>query len=137
MHLDTMTTAPLRQLRKLAIFGMALATVGGLATRPAHAQTPAPAFYVSEFELTDPEGIKPYSAQVESTFTPFGGRYVVRGGKVNALEGMPTKRFVMIAFPSFEQAQGWYDSPAYRAIMPIRHRSASSRAYIVEGLRVP
>jgi uncharacterized protein (DUF1330 family) len=38
----------------------------------------------------------------------------------------------MIAFDSMEQAQAWYDSPAYRAIRPIRHKSATSRVYIVE-----
>lgn len=96
----------------------------------------APAYYISEFELTDAEGIKPYSAAVESTFTPFGGRYVVRGGQAKSLEGDATKRMVIIAFPSFEQAQRWYDSPAYRAIQPIRHRSAKSRVFIVEGLRL-
>jgi quinol monooxygenase YgiN/uncharacterized protein (DUF1330 family) len=93
----------------------------------------APAYYVSEFELTDPEGIKPYSAQVEATFRPFGGYYFVRGGKVSALEGEPAKRIVMIAFPSLERAQAWYDSPQYREIRPIRSRSAKSRVYIVEG----
>jgi uncharacterized protein (DUF1330 family) len=93
-----------------------------------------PAFYVSEFEVTDPEGIRPYSAAVESTFTPFGGRYMVRVGQLRSLEGDPTKRVVMIAFPSLEQAQAWYDSPAYRAIRPIRHNAAKSKVFIVEGL---
>ena len=93
----------------------------------------APAYYISEFELTDPEGIRPYSAAVESTFTPFGGRYVVRGGKVVSLEGAPAKRVIMIAFPSMEQAQAWYDSPAYRSILPIRHKSATSRVFIMDG----
>lgn len=110
-----------------------------------HAQTPAPtastaatasapAYYVSEFELTDAEGIRPYSARVDATFAPFGGRYLVRGGKVDSREGQPSKRIVMIGFPSLAQAQAWYDSPAYREIMPIRHRSATSRVYIVEGM---
>ena len=94
-----------------------------------------PAFYISEFEVTDPEGIRPYSEAVESTFAPFGGHYVVRGGPVKSLEGEATKRIVMVAFPSVERAQAWYDSPAYRAIRPIRHQSAKSRVFIVEGLR--
>jgi quinol monooxygenase YgiN/uncharacterized protein (DUF1330 family) len=99
--------------------------------------TKAPAYYVSEFELTDAEAIKPYSAQVEATFKPFGGYYFVRGGQVSSLEGGPIKRIVMIAFPSLEQAQAWYDSPQYREIRPIRLRSAKSRVYIVEGARAP
>lgn len=97
-----------------------------LATKP-------PAYYISEFELTDPDGIRPYSAAVESTFVPFGGKYAVRGGKVASLEGEPMKRVIMIVFPSLEQAQAWYASPRYQEIMPIRHRSAKSRAFIMEG----
>jgi len=93
-----------------------------------------PAYYIAEFEVNNAEGIRPYSAAVESTFMPFGGRYVVRGGKVSSLEGVPAKRVIMIAFPSIEQVQAWYDSAAYRAILPIRHNSANSRVFIMEGL---
>jgi uncharacterized protein (DUF1330 family) len=101
----------------------------------AQAQSPPtrPAFYISEFELSDPEGIKPYSQRVEATFAPFTGRYVVRGGQTASLEGDQPKRIVMIAFDSMAQAQAWYDSPAYRAIRPIRLQSAKSRVYLVEG----
>ena len=113
------------------------AVIGGLPAKALHAQpmteAKPPAYYISEFVLTDPEGIRPYSAAVESTFAPFGGRYVVRGGKVASLEGEPAKRLIMIAFPSMEQAQAWYDSPRYRELMPIRHRSAKSRVFIMEG----
>ena len=91
------------------------------------------AYYVSEFELRDLEGIKPYSQQVEATFTAFSGRYLVRGGQTASLEGDETKRIVMIAFDSMALAQAWYDSPAYLAIRPIRLKSANSRVFIVEG----
>jgi quercetin dioxygenase-like cupin family protein/uncharacterized protein (DUF1330 family) len=104
----------------------------------AHAQptsnAAAPAYYLSEFELTDAEGIKPYSAAVESTFTPFGGRYAVRGGQRVSLEGAPAQRIVMIVFPSLAQAEAWYGSPAYRALRPIRQGSATSRVFIVDGV---
>ena len=126
-----------RTTRIAAAVAFALAALLPLHAADAQASSnKPPAFYISEFEVTDPEGIRPYSAAVESTFTPFGGRYVVRGGQAKALEGEATKRIVMIAFPSFEQAQAWYDSPAYRAIRPIRHQSAKSRVFIVEGLRL-
>ena len=123
-----------------AVLRLAIAAVAVVALAPASAQTPAsaavakpPAYYISEFELTDPDGIKPYSAAVESTFQPFGGKYAVRGGKVVSLEGEPSKRVIMIVFPSLEQAQAWYASPRYQEIMPIRHKSAKSRVFIMEG----
>jgi uncharacterized protein (DUF1330 family) len=114
----------------------AVATAGLAPLASAQAQAAAtkpPAYYVAEFELTDPEGIRPYSAAVESTFVPFGGKYAVRGGKVASLEGEPMKRVIMIVFPSLEQAQAWYASARYQDIMPIRHRSAKSRTFIMEG----
>lgn len=115
-------------------------TIGAFGTGAILAQTQnqpkPPAFYISEFELSDPEGIKPYSQQVEATFAPFSGRYVVRGGQTVSLEGEQPKRIVMIAFDSMARAQAWYDSPAYRAIRPIRMQSAKSRVYLVEGAPV-
>lgn len=112
--------------------------IGVFMLADASAQAPtaktAPAFYISEFELTDPEGIKPYSAQVESTFKPYGGRYIVRGGKIDALEGGAHKsRIVVIAFDSLEKAHAWYQSAAYQEIKPIRLNSTKSRVFIVEG----
>jgi len=105
-----------------------------------HAQTaaprgPAPAYYVAEFELTDREALRPYAERVEATFRPFSGRYIVRGGQTNALEGnAPKSRIVIIAFDSLEQVRAWYNSPAYAEIRPIRQRSGTTDAYIVEGL---
>jgi uncharacterized protein (DUF1330 family)/quinol monooxygenase YgiN len=103
---------------------------------PAHAAAATrPAYYLADFELTDAEAIKPYSAAVESTFQPYGGRYVIRGGAATQLEGeAPRGRLVMIAFDSMAQAQAWYDSPAYDKLKPIRHRAGNSRVRIVEGL---
>jgi uncharacterized protein (DUF1330 family) len=110
----------------------------GLGHLSVMAQTPSatkPAYYVAEFQATDPEGIKPYSAQVESTFKPFSGRYVVRGGELDVKDGFGAQgRLVMIKFDSLAQARAWYNSTAYQAIIPIRHRSGNTRAYIVEGV---
>jgi uncharacterized protein (DUF1330 family) len=116
----------------------AAVVMGAIALKGPHAQAPSasklPAFYISEFEVTDPEGLKPYSARVASTFEPFGGRYIVRGGTIAPLEGeAPKGRIVIIAFESMEKAQAWYDSPAYQELKPIRHKAAKSRVFIVEG----
>lgn len=60
------------------------------------------------------------------------------GGKVQAVEGEPPKGcIVVIAFESLEKARGWYYSPAYEAIKPIRQNSTKSRILIVEGVVSP
>ena len=119
----------------LAVF--AGVVIGALAVKGLQAQAPSasklPAFYIAEFEVIDREGLKPYSARVSSTLEPFGGRFIVRGGKIAPLEGEPPKGIVVIAFESMEKAQAWYDSPAYREIRPIRHKTAKSRVFILEG----
>jgi uncharacterized protein (DUF1330 family) len=111
--------------------------IGAVAIKDLQAQAPSsnkgPAFYIAEFEVIDREGLKPYSARVSSTLEPFGGRFIVRGGKIAALEGEAPKGIVVIAFESMEKAQAWYDSPAYREIRPIRHKTAKSRVFILEG----
>lgn len=117
-------------LAVLAGFGL-----GGIGASLLHAQTKPPAYYVADFELTDAEGIKPYSAAVASTFAPFGGRFLVRGGTAKRLEGeLPKGRLVMIAFDNIERAQAWYDSPAYTALRPHRQRSGRTQTFIVEGV---
>lgn len=115
-----------------AVLGIAAVDHG-----PAQAQTtaPRPAYYIADFELKDPEGIKPYAAGTPATLEPYGGRLIARGGRIDALEGAaPGARSVIIEFPSMEQARAWYNSEAYRALRPIRQRSGISRTFIIEGL---
>ena len=95
----------------------------------------SPAYYVADFELSDREAIKPYSANVESTFKPFGGRFIVWGGDPVPLEGQtPRGRLVVIEFDTMEKAQAWYNSPAYAQLRPIRQKAGHSNIYIVQGL---
>ena len=110
--------------------------LAGLVPARAQPATAPRAYYVAEFELRDPEGIRPYSTGVTATLEPFGGRFVVRAGSVAALEGSPPgPRTVIIEFPSMERATAWYGSEAYRNLRPVRQRSGISRTYIIEGLQ--
>jgi uncharacterized protein (DUF1330 family) len=103
--------------------------------QPHAAQGKTPAYYIAEFELTDAEGIKPYREQVDATFTPYSGRYIVRAGQMDRLEGNPpSHRLIIIEFDSLAQARAWYNSPEYARIRPFRQRSGHTNAYIVEGL---
>jgi uncharacterized protein (DUF1330 family) len=93
-----------------------------------------PAYVIAEVDVTDPATFKKYSEKVAETLAPFNARFLVRGGNARAVEGEAAKRIVVIAFDSADKAHGWYDSPAYQAIAPIRHRSAKTRIFIAEGL---
>jgi len=62
-----------------------------------------------------------------------GGKYVVRGGKVSVLEGSwPTSRFVVLEFPTAEQARAWWDSDLYRPAKALRHQTATTKMILVE-----
>ncbi|RQS40904.1 DUF1330 domain-containing protein [Burkholderia sp. Bp8990] len=104
------------------------------ASQPEQIHRKTPAYYIAEFELTNPEEIKPYREQVDATFKPFSGRYIVRAAGVSRLEGNPpSHRLIIIEFDSIEQARAWYNSPEYAKIRPFRQRSGHTNAYIVEG----
>jgi uncharacterized protein (DUF1330 family) len=95
---------------------------------------PAPGYVVAEVDVTDPGTFQKYAEKTPGTLAPFNGRYIIRGGKFQSIEGEPPKRFVVIQFESMEKALAWENSPAYEAIKPIRHSSAKSRVFITEGV---
>jgi uncharacterized protein (DUF1330 family) len=121
---------------KLALAVLAGVSIGVAGAKAIHAQqvkTP-PAYVIAEVDVTDPTTFQKYAEKVPETLVPFNGHYIVRGGKIQAVEGEAPKRFVVIAFDSAEKARGWEDSPAYAAIKPIRQSSAKSRIFIIEGI---
>jgi uncharacterized protein (DUF1330 family) len=95
-----------------------------------------PAYVITGVDVADPEAYGEYSRQVPATLEPYGGRFVVRGGAFEVLEGdWPVTRTVALAFPSVEQAKAWHASAAYQAIVPIRQQHARTHFMIlVEGL---
>jgi uncharacterized protein (DUF1330 family) len=109
--------------------------LGALAMRMPKAQKSPTAFYIAEvFEVSNPDDFKTYAAGVPATVEKYGGHFVVRGGKTEALEGEPPKRIIVMSFESMAAAKRWYASPEYSAIRPIRQRSAKARGFIVEGV---
>ena len=122
-----------RKLALAVLVGIAIGAAGAVAIHAQQAKA-APAYVIGEVEVTDPVTFQKYSEKVPGTMAAFNGRYLVRGGKTQALEGEAPKRIVVIAFDSMEQAQAWDDSPAYDAIKPIRQSSAKSRLFIAEGV---
>lgn len=114
--------------------GFGIGVIGALAIHAQQAKT-APGYVIAEVDVHDAAMFQKYGAKVPETLAPYNGHYLVRGGKIQPLEGeAPKGRFVVIAFDSAEKALAWESSPAYDAIKPIRHSSATSRVFIVEGV---
>jgi uncharacterized protein (DUF1330 family) len=117
-----------------AIFG---AAVGAAAMAGRKSPSAPKAYIVTEVDITGDMAVfqRDYAAHAQATVEPFGGRYLVRGGRVEGVEGEPPKRRIVISvFDSFEKAQAWRKSPAYVTIAAVREREAKSRQYIVEGV---
>ena len=92
-------------------------------------------YIVANVDVTDTDAYEPYKAQALAIITRHGGRYLVRGGAIDAREGDPDlSRLVILEFPSVEAARTFYDSPDYQAIVPIRQANAESTLCIVEGI---
>jgi uncharacterized protein (DUF1330 family) len=118
----------------LAVLAGVIIGVAGMAIHAQQTKT-APGYVVAEVDVHDAATFAKYGAKVPDTLKPFNAHYLVRGGKIEAVEGTaPKDRFVVIAFDSAEKARAWENSAAYEAIKPIRHSSATSRVFIVEGV---
>jgi uncharacterized protein (DUF1330 family) len=93
-----------------------------------------PAYVIADVNVTDPEHYPDYTRLVPATLEPFGGRFIVRGGSVEAVEGeWRPGRLVVIEFPSLEQAKAWYHSPEYAPARELRWRYSDARILFVEG----
>lgn len=92
------------------------------------------AYVIADVDVHDLELYREYAALVPGTLQPFGGRFVVRGGDWEALEGdWRPRRVVVLEFPSAEHARGWYASEDYVAAMAIRQRASTGNLILVEG----
>ena len=92
------------------------------------------AYYIVNVSVKDATGFEAYRQAVPATIAQYGGRYIVRGGKHEVLEGtwQPT-RLVVLEFPSLEAARRWYSSEEYQKIKPLRLRHATGDMVLVEG----
>jgi len=122
------------KLALAALAGAAIGVAGAKAMDAQQAKIP-PGFIISEPDaLLDLPSLQKYAEKVPETLAPFNHHFIVRGGKPQALEGEAPQGVVVIAFDSVEKAREWYDSPAYRAIRPLRQDSSKGRLFIVEGI---
>jgi uncharacterized protein (DUF1330 family) len=93
------------------------------------------AYVIVDIEVHDPVVYEEYRTKAAPTVIAKGGKYLVRGGAVATLEGeWPTHRFVVLEFPTAERAREWWACPEYAPVMTLRHRSATTKMILVEGV---
>lgn len=94
-----------------------------------------PAYLIADIQITDPAAYAQYRPLAAASIARFGGRFIVRGGKVDLLEGQPQpERIVVIEFPDEETARRWYRSEEYQTALKIRQAASRGRVLLVEGV---
>ena len=94
-----------------------------------------PAYIVVEVEVHDKDRYETYKQMVPPSLAAYGGRFIVRGGEVETLEGeWQPKRLVIVEFPSAERAKEWWASEAYAEAKALRQATARTQMIVVEGV---
>jgi uncharacterized protein (DUF1330 family) len=119
----------------LGLAMLAGAAFGALAVNELNAQNKAPGAYavIDISEISNPDVFKTLLPKTGSSNAAFGGKNIIQTENITATEGIPPKRFVVIAFDSMEKAKAWDASAAQKEIVAIRQKSTKARAFIVDG----
>lgn len=93
------------------------------------------AYVIVEIEIVDPVGYEEYKKLAGASVAKYGGKYIVRGGVVEPLEGeWDPKRLVMLEFESVQRAKEWLNCEEYREPRRMRHRTARTKMIVAEGV---
>jgi len=94
-----------------------------------------PAYAILTISVDDADAYTAYRERSPAALERYDGRYLARGGAIEAIEGdWRPERVVILEFPSLARAHEWYDSPEYRAIREIRQQAAPTRMIFVDGV---
>lgn len=93
-----------------------------------------PGYVIADVDVKDPAAYEEYRKLVPATLEPYGGRFVVRGGEVERLEGdWEPHRIVVLEFPSTDDARRWHSSEEYAHAKELRQRASVGSLLLVEG----
>jgi uncharacterized protein (DUF1330 family) len=93
------------------------------------------AYVIGNVNVTDPATYEAYRKLVPATLEKYGGKFIVRGGPLEVIEGnWQPARLVVLEFESVEQAKRWYNSEEYSAAREFRFKAAETDLVIVEGI---
>jgi uncharacterized protein (DUF1330 family) len=94
-------------------------------------------YWIARVDVSDPEEYKKYVAANAAAFAKYGARFLVRGGRAEAVDGKSRQRNVVIEFPSFEAALACWNSPEYQNAYKLRANVSVGETVIVEGYDGP
>ncbi|HVY00550.1 MAG TPA: DUF1330 domain-containing protein [Pseudorhodoplanes sp.] len=97
----------------------------------------AKGYWIARVDVSNEDGYKAYAAANPAIFRKFGGRFVVRGGKFQSMEGTSRARNVVIEFPDFQAAMDCYNSKEYQDNIKVRAPHATADLIIIEGYDGP
>lgn len=93
-----------------------------------------PGYLIANIEVKDAAIFDEYRQKVAPVIARYGGRYIVRGGAIETLEGSwPLKRLVVLEFPSLDAARRFYDSVEYAPLLKLRLAGTRSDVVLVDG----
>jgi uncharacterized protein (DUF1330 family) len=93
------------------------------------------AYLIVEIETTDAEAMAKYREGTPAAIARHGGKFIVRGGASETLEGgWKPPRVVVIEFPSLQKAKEFYACPQYKPLLEMRLKAGKSKAIMVEGV---
>jgi uncharacterized protein (DUF1330 family) len=97
----------------------------------------AKGYWIARVDVNDEEGYKPYAAANPAIFRKYGGRFVVRAGKFESMEGTSRTRNVVIEFPDYASALACYRSPEYQQNIKVRQPHSAVDLIVIEGYDGP
>ena len=93
------------------------------------------AYMIVDIDIHDVAAYDEYRKVVGATLAKYGGKFVVRGGKIDVLEGnWNPKRIVVLEFESAARVREWYDSEEYRVPKQIRMKASKGNVIVVDGV---
>lgn len=93
-----------------------------------------PAYVIVEVSIEDLNQYEEYKKLTPATIAAYDGRFVVRGGQAETLEGnWKPERMVVLEFPTVARAKEWWSSEVYAGAKAIRQRSAQTKMIVIQG----
>jgi len=95
------------------------------------------AYIISDVAIRDVEALAEYRSRAAASIARHGGRYLVRSGAVECLEGDWQPNIIVVEFPDAASARRWYRSPEYAVALALRDRALTRNLILVEGGEEP